>query len=109
MNSPVLELRYRIVVCFLAIGFSLVCIIPRLVYSSTTKHRPFEIKFQVIAGRIREVLADAEVFLGGQDGIVPQRELNLFERHAALVGLAWRKCGGRRGAPGPTRARSRTG
>lgn len=40
----------------------------------------------MIARRIRKVLAHAEIFFRGQDGIVPQRELDLFEWHAPLMG-----------------------
>ena len=50
-----------------------------------------EVDTEVIAGGVGEVLFYTEVFLGGLDGVVAERELDLFEGDFALVSQP-RKC-----------------
>lgn len=41
---------------------------------------------QSVAGGVGEILADAEVAFGRQDGLVAERKLDLLKRRAAAVG-----------------------
>ena len=50
--------------------------------TARSSHQP-----QPITGRIVQVLGQPQVALGGLDGGVPQRNLDLFERRTAEVGV----------------------
>ena len=48
-------------------------------------HKILQFDSQMVARRIGEVLPHVEVPLGGQYRLVPERELNLFERRMAAM------------------------